>query len=71
MTTHIMISNVPSLPLHVPHLWLNPNRLMQNGSLVTFSETFSLSSFVLGFPEYWDLPLKHISAPLEHSEVIL
>lgn len=50
MTTHIMISNVPSLPLHVPHLWLNPNRLMQNGSLITFSETFSLSSFLLGIP---------------------
>jgi len=49
MTTHIMISNVPSL-LQVPHLWLNSNRLMQNDSLVTFSETFSLSSFVLGIP---------------------
>jgi hypothetical protein len=74
MTTHIMISNVPSLPLHVPHLWLNPNRLMQNGSLITFSETFSPSSFLLGIPGILGSSSethKHILAHLEHSEVIL
>jgi len=72
MTTHIMISNVPSLPLYVPHLWLNANRLMRKRLARHVFGPFSLSSFVPGIPGILGSSSEtHFGSPLVHSEVIL